>query len=428
MLNRRILIVDDNPEIHTDFRKILAPKIQDSSKLAALESQLFGDIKVEASTTFEVKYDIDSAHQGSEALRIVTEAINQGQPYAMIFMDVRMPPGWDGIETTKRIWDVAPITEVVLCTAYSDYSYEEFLAALGLSHRLLFLKKPFDAVAVKQMALATTTKWNFEADARNHTDTLEQAVQERTRELVVTQSQLQQSGKMAALGEMAGGIAHEINTPLGVLTLNCDTIDISLEGPELDREFLRKTNNINLTTVERIAKIVRGLLNFARDGSKDPFKPVAVGDLVRDTVALCQARLHSRGVKLKIQEIDPAFVVNCRAGEICQVLLNLLNNSLDAIEQNLEKWIELSVELREQKIFIGVADSGAGISDEIQNKIFQPFFTTKDVGKGTGLGLSISLGIAAANGGLLTYDRQSPNTKFILQLPALVSDSADKAG
>lgn len=154
--NRRILIIDDNRAIHDDFRKILTPQVISNSALSAMEDELFGEsLPAVAADAFE----INSAYQGKEAVEIISEAEKAGNPYAMAFVDVRMPPGWDGIETISRIWEVAPSMQVVICSAYSDYSWEEIVTQLGKTDRLLILRKPFDPVEVMQLASNLTEKW-----------------------------------------------------------------------------------------------------------------------------------------------------------------------------------------------------------------------------------------------------------------------------
>ncbi|MDB6066033.1 MAG: hypothetical protein JWR26_2241 [Pedosphaera sp.] len=186
--NRRILVIDDNRAIHGDFRKILCPNEGSTSKLEVAEAALFGEA---ATMEDRLHFEVDSAYQGAEALALVQQAIRDGRPYAMAFVDVRMPPGWDGIETTARIWETCPDLQIVICTAYSDYSWDEMIKKLGNSDRLLILKKPFDAVEVIQMANALTEKWRLMQEAKSRLDVLAVMLQDRTKDLQTTNASLQ---------------------------------------------------------------------------------------------------------------------------------------------------------------------------------------------------------------------------------------------
>jgi len=176
--NRRVLLVDDLPSIHEDFRKILAPPAA-TINLDAEEAILFG----QPSTAAAVRFEMDSAYQGVEALEKVRASLLAGRPYALAFIDMRMPPGWDGVETVERLWLEEPRLQIVLCTAYSDYAWAEVLTRLDVRDRLLILKKPFDAIEVYQFANALTTKWQMTEQATFKMNSLEDAVEERTREL-----------------------------------------------------------------------------------------------------------------------------------------------------------------------------------------------------------------------------------------------------
>jgi PAS domain S-box-containing protein len=175
----RILVVDDNPAIHEDFRKILCADCE-TGKLDKLEDELFGDA---VETLQQEQFRIDSAYQGQEALSLVEAAIAQGDPYHMAFVDIRMPPGWDGVETLERLWQRCPDLQAVICTAYSDYSWDEMTRRLSQTDNLLILKKPFDTVEVLQMAHAMTNKWALARQARLRMEDLDRMVQERTRQL-----------------------------------------------------------------------------------------------------------------------------------------------------------------------------------------------------------------------------------------------------
>ncbi|MEX2218977.1 MAG: EAL domain-containing protein [Phycisphaerales bacterium] len=194
--HRRILVVDDNPEIHADFRKILAPQAA-SSTLQALEAQIFGD----AAPAPEEPYELDFAFQGQEALASVREARTAGRPFALAFVDMRMPPGWDGLETIERLWEVDQDLQVVICTAYTERSREEISARTGRTHRLVILKKPFETVEIAQLACAMTEKWLASRLAALKMNHLEEAVRLRTAEIADANDRLrEQVEKLEALG------------------------------------------------------------------------------------------------------------------------------------------------------------------------------------------------------------------------------------
>ena len=181
--NRRLLIIDDNPAIHEDFRKILVPDDVPANACGVEEDEaaIFGDAP--AATSTGVVFEVDSASQGQEGLDLIRRALQEKRPYTMAFVDVRMPPGWDGIETTRQIWAVCPDLQIVICTAYSDYSWSDMQEQIKPRDRLLILKKPFDTVEVLQLANALTEKWRLQQEFKGLMNDLEARVQLRTQEL-----------------------------------------------------------------------------------------------------------------------------------------------------------------------------------------------------------------------------------------------------
>lgn len=157
----RILIVDDNPEIHTDFKKILSNQNPTSEEFSELAT-LFGDSDGEGDIRLNV--EIDCAHQGKEAIEMVHQSIREGRPYSLAFVDVRMPPGLDGVKTTQKLWEIDPEIQVVICSAYSDYSWQEMVKKLKYTAQFLILKKPFECSEVCQLANALHLRW---LDARH---------------------------------------------------------------------------------------------------------------------------------------------------------------------------------------------------------------------------------------------------------------------
>ncbi|CAH0249862.1 EAL domain-containing response regulator [Pseudomonas brassicacearum] len=184
--NRRILVVDDTPAIHQDFRKILSPSAGSDDSLDDTESLLFGTPQVN-----RLQFQIDSAYQGEEALELVKRAQAEGQPYALVFADMRMPPGWDGLQTIERLWEADPRLQIALCTAFSDYSWETMSERIEFDDQLLILKKPFDTLEIRQMASAMTWKWQLAQDAARKMRSLERTIEERVQELLKVSHLLQ---------------------------------------------------------------------------------------------------------------------------------------------------------------------------------------------------------------------------------------------
>jgi len=209
--NHRILIVDDNPAIHEDFRKILCPTRQGKSEVQDLRAALFDKApQAETKTDFELV----SAFQGQEALESVRQTLAEARPFAMAFLDVRMPPGWDGVETAARLWQVCPDLQIVICTAYSDYSWDEMRGRLDQPDSLGILKKPFDNVEVQQLAHALTKKWLLSHQARLQLSELEGMVEERTRDL-------QKANESLMLSEERFSKAfHESPLPSGIQSVS----------------------------------------------------------------------------------------------------------------------------------------------------------------------------------------------------------------
>lgn len=235
--NRRILVIDDNESIHDDFRKILGAQLDGDRELAHAAAELFGET---AEVPFALeRFQLDFASQGSEALEKVERAVHEDRPYALAFVDVRMPPGWDGLETIRRLWKVDSELHAVICTAHSDYSLEEMYRLLGCSDRWLIVKKPFDNVEVFQLAGAMTEKWDLARKARDRLRDLEEMIELRTREIVATRDMA--VFVMAQLAESrdpeTGRHLERIRSYSQILAEH-----LSREGPytdQIDEQFLR---------------------------------------------------------------------------------------------------------------------------------------------------------------------------------------------
>lgn len=232
------------------------------------------------------------------------------------------------------------------------------------------------------------------------------------------QQKLISSSSLAALGEMAAGIAHEINNPLAIIAGKVSSIKrYSLEDPvSPDIPKLRNDLEKIEQTTFRISKIIKGLRSFSRSGDSAEFSVFDLNTCIEDLLGICGERVKSRNISLKI-EIPPNIEIFGNQLQLGQVFLNLVNNSVDAITDTEDAWIEIGYAESKDYHEISVTDSGNGISKKIESKMMEPFFTTKELGKGTGLGLSISRGILESHGGSLEYTLFQKHTRFTLRVP-----------
>lgn len=231
------------------------------------------------------------------------------------------------------------------------------------------------------------------------------------------QNKLLAASKFSALGEMAGGIAHEINNPLSNILLLSAHIRSLASKPEIPREGLLKTADSIQDTVKRISSIIRSLSTFARNTERDPMTRVSVAKIVHETCGLCLDKFANNGVELRVSMGAGCALIECNAVQISQVLVNLLNNAYDAVQGCQQRWVQVEALERDGLVELAVMDSGPGVPRAARDRLFEPFFTTKEEGRGTGLGLSVSSNIARAHHGELSLDPSSPYTRFRLWLP-----------
>jgi PAS domain S-box-containing protein len=540
--NRRILIVDDNRAIHDDFRKILSPAITTAAAMDAAEMSLFGG---PSDADRQIPFEVDSAYQGQEGVLLVRQALEAGCPYALAFVDVRMPPGWDGVETIQKMWSIDPEIQIVLCTAYSDYSWDEMFEKIGHRDGLLILKKPFDTVEAHQLAQALTEKWWLHQQSRKKMEDLESMVYARTQDLArslsllntifestsdgivavdlsgaVTsfnttftaiwqfpaeliarrnaaemraytadqvkdphlfikrieeqdinpekecfdevelkdgrtferyifpqridhecvgrvinwrditvrkrgEAQLIQSQKLETVGKLAGGFAHEFNS---ILTAIIGQSELMLEDVPAGSALAKKANEIS-RAAGRAAALTRQLLAYGR---KQFLQPETL-DLNQVTASLegILRLLLGDGVDLQIVPAPGLRTIKADAGQIEQVIMNLVINARDAMPhggkltletanisldpESVEHYPELKAG---DYVMLAITDTGSGMSEAVKSHLFEPFFSTKGVGQGTGLGLSTCYGIIKQSGGHISvYSELARGATFKVYLP-----------
>ena len=439
--NHRILVIDDNRAIHEDFRKILLRPTNQPNEMAEMEAALFGDTQA----TFQMPvFQIDSAYQGQEGLDLIEKSLQEEHPYAMAFVDVRMPPGWDGVETTAKIWEEYSDLQVVICTAYSDYSWEDMLKRLGYSDRLVILKKPFDTIEVLQLAISMTEKWRLYQQAKRHLDDLEKIVHERTLELEAINAELtnanqslvsatEKAQKMAEAAlvashtksEFLANMSHEIRTPMnGVIGMVNFLLETDLTTEQ--REFAATIK----VSADALLFIINDILDFSKiEAGRMTLEKLNfdLRDTVKSTIELLAFQAQSKGLDLSYsikQDICTKLVGD--PTRFRQILLNLLGNAIKFTAEG-KVWLEVtSLNETEEDVQLqfSVHDTGIGISEEAQKKLFQSFTqadasTSRKFG-GTGLGLAISRKFVELMGGTLgvtSKPDQGSTFSFTLRVP-----------
>ena len=240
---------------------------------------------------------------------------------------------------------------------------------------------------------------------------LEKNVELKTKQVIDQRLRLEYSAKMATLGEMAGGIAHEINNPITIISATVRVLRKKVERGLSNPEKLYTHFDTIDNTIVRISKIITGLRVVSREGYNDEAKPIMLVDIFNDVLALSTEKFKNKNIELRINLQHDIYqtILNGNRVQLSQVFLNLLGNAYDAIENTPNSWVQIDSALENEELTIRFIDSGLGIPKEMQEKILMPFFTTKEIGKGTGLGLSISTSIIKAHSGEFVIDDNIKN-------------------
>jgi two-component system NtrC family sensor kinase len=411
----RILVVDDNPAIHDDFRKILSPRSAVTQQLGTAAAKLFDR---PSCRTDSLRFEIDCASRGQEGIDKVRAAVGEGRPYSMAYVDVRMPNGWDGIETISRIWQEQADLLVVICTAFSDHSLEEIQERLGCSDRFLILKKPFDNLAVRQLTWALVERARSErelhvsqqalqmrtlnleqvnselkqrsADLQEARDVLDQRVQERTAEFLVLNQELE---------AFSNSLAHDLRSPLTVINGYSDLLLQECRG-KVSQTVMNHLQLINDGAV-RMSELIKDLLRLARANSTEMVpRQINLSELSASILDSIQATQPER----RIEFVGTPEIVSIGDLGLLRIALeNLLGNAWKYTCKTKHARIEFGVEQQSGMSVFFVRDNGAGFDMASAGKLFSPFFRLHSGSEfaGTGVGLSTVKRIIARHRGLI---------------------------
>lgn len=424
--NRRILIIDDNEAIHDDFRVILSNQTLDTSTLDQAEATIlggtFGQVEQEI-------FEVDSAFQGQGGLEKIQQALQEDRPYAMAFVDVRMPPGWDGIETIQRIWKEYPDLQVVICTAYSDYEWHEIVKRLGRTEKLLILKKPFEKEEVYQLAIALTEKWHLSKQARLKHKELERIVKQRTRQLEEANRELTTALEEAekadrAKSEFLANMSHEIRTPMNSVIGFSEVL-----AQEDLTEEQQKYVNLIWRSGKNLMRIINDILDFSKiEAGKLEMDMVecAISQILADVDEMLRPMAQDKGLEFKILQSGQLPATICTDPErLHQCLINLVNNAIKFTDEG-HVYVKVAMEQsgdNTHDIHFDIEDSGIGIKTQDRERIFESFTqadgSTRRKYGGTGLGLAITGHLARLLGGELTLSsEEGRGSTFSLVIPA----------
>ena len=364
---------------------------------------------------------------------------------------MRMPPGWDGLQTIERIWQVDADLQVVICSAYSDYTWTDLARRLGDRDSLLVLKKPFETIEIVQAAHALTTKWNLAPACACMSRSSTHTVASRTAELVRANECSASDprarsgrGRAAAVAAPQGdrparrGIAHEISTPIQYVGDNlqflregfeqvaahntsCGRTTVACtpeEAAELEYVFSELPNALVAIEhgVARVTRIVSSMREFAHPGAAD----MALADINRALENTLAVSAHSYHYIADVEtRLGTLPLVRCHAGDLNQVFLNLITNASHAMEVGARRGrLGVSTRVDGDHVVISISDTGCGIPEQIRSRVFDPFFTTKELGRGTGQGLGISRTIIVdRHQGTLTFESSDEGTTFHVRIP-----------
>lgn len=323
--------------------------------------------------------------------------------------------GWIVVEIDEK-----PTDEAISMILYKGLFFMGASLLVGVFFSYLFATRFINQLThlrnvVKKFGVGNQVELADES-FQNEVGELAKDFNRMARQIIDYQVKMVSTAKFSALGEMAGGIAHEINNPLAVIIGKCATIKRFIDKQEIDKDRVKTELDKITATSFRITKIINGLRSFSRDGEHEPPYWVGLDKVINDSLDLTSEKMGQLNIQIRV-DIPKDIEILASAVQVSQVILNLLTNSIDAIKDIPEAWIEIkAIPKSPELLFLTFTDCGNGIPADIYEKMMQPFFTTKEVGKGTGLGLSISKGIIERHQGQFYYNAKSPKTQFVIEL------------
>lgn len=419
----RILIADDNESIHEDFNKVLTQQTGNGSRIPSFEEHFGEEVGKQDKSNLLANFIVDHAYQGDEAIQMVHRAAAEGFPYSLIFMDIRMPPGENGIATVAKIWEDHPDIEVVLCTAHSEYTLNDIISRLGMTDQLMFIRKPFDTVTVVQMALALTRKCSLHRKSKSFIKDLK----DKNEELATAKEAAETASR--AKSEFLANMSHELRTPMHAI-LSFSKFGVRKISKVPLEKLLHYFTQINLAG-SRLLTLLNDLLDLSKleaGGMSYSLEDQDIKQIVEMAVAETLPALKEKGVEITVLENQDNTVVTCDRSRIMQVVVNLLSNAIKFTPEGSEITIGFkptAIVNDENYVLEGietsVSDEGIGIPEDELATVFDKFIQsskTKTGAGGTGLGLAICHEVIRAHGGKIwAENNEIQGTSFRFFIP-----------
>ncbi|MGK0291038.1 MAG: two-component system sensor histidine kinase/response regulator [bacterium] len=418
----RVLIVDDHQGIHDDFEKVLNNHQYSDPELEELEKGLFGsDFEIQK-TSLNLQFELDHAYQGKDAVDMAKHAYLEGNPYALAFVDIRMPPGMDGIQTVINLWKEVKDIEIVICTAYTDYSIHEIIQKLGITDQLIFVKKPFESATILQMTLALTKKWSLNQKNKEYIQQLEKNY------YALSKAKKAEEIANRAKSEFLSNMSHELRTPMHGIMGYASLGSKYVNGErEYSKDKLSYFFNRVYNSAEKLMEFITQVLNFSyleTHSTSFKMKLCDLSNLINIAIESLANELAQRSIIVDINEIGEIPKIICDPNQIPQVIENLLKNALVVSPSGRTIKIEIKEGLIEDErgIQMSISDYGIGVPEEEKDLIFEKFTqgsSTKNKGGGVGLGLSICKEIVLSHRGKIWVENTSQGAVFFVLLPIL---------
>ncbi|SMF36331.1 sensor histidine kinase [Pseudobacteriovorax antillogorgiicola] len=401
----RIIIIDDTEDIHNNI-KILFQSQSSQDALDKLSEEIFGAGSAPSRQQSELEIAIDSAYQGQEGYEMIKQAVKEGNPYAVAVVDMRMPPGWDGLMTIEKIRDVDQDIEIIISSAYSDYSWQDIADRLGVSNKYLFLSKPFEVAEMKQMIVALTQKWTLDQENRSYIRKLKEANEEV-------------QAAIRAKDDFLGVMSHELRTPLNIIIMTLEDILEAESDPDTAR-ILQNSED----SAKYLARLIDNIMYFIHlDSHNFRFEETqfSMDDLVQEVMDECQVENHRDRLQFDVELDSSLPEVTLDRKRMRIALHQLVDNAIKFTDEG-----QVRIRIRPQSsgtsLFVEVEDTGIGMGPMEQKQAFDLFYqgeaTNHHSRTGTGVGLSLCRKIVRSLGGEIGCKSQEAiGSTFWFEIP-----------